>query len=1106
MIYKKIRQKRKTISLPVSFILFLLASSLFASRPYQPKVADPILEPWRWRSYPELDGLGVQCLMEAMDGSIWFGLQKGAIHYDGLCWTLYDDQNGLTNDVIYTIVQAKDSSIYFGTQSSGIIRFRNGELKTIWTPAYDNDLDERIMCITETPDQRIWACIWETGILSIQNDQLTLLTTRQIREEIEDRCPEVTFVEIPDKIIDPVINGLDYFELYWIHEIGQGDMLIAINDRLLSYHLNQSLLDSQGECVDVTPDIYKKSHYMVEMYASQNGMIWIYDMVETSELFRYDPQQDQWKLFDLEPYGGSNRIMSIQETDDGILWIGDFGRFFKYQNGQWRLYQSPELDLPTIDIHFLTSSEGNLWIAGERSEVYRVDYGEGHWMTYQDLVYQCEIGPVEWFISIDGAVVSHEKETDVWTAYDTRDGLIDEPVALLPTRDGKLWAAGSHQWMTAAAVFQDGKWMKTIHPGLGYNFEYRSVCELKDGTLLFGVKDRDFKSQTGGIAQYDPFSNKWSYIRFLTRLKNVFCGLRQTHDGTVWYGGVALYRIDGETSYIAEDHEDFGNAWFDHVEVAPDGTLWTIKGGVGVYRYDIEQQIVTKYTTEDGLAGTLGSSILCLNDNSVLVATDKGISRFDGYSWTKYVLPEILKISRESGDMRQSEDGKIWLNMASRSWYQRATASQHFTEDMLSEFRTIRFRPDRLPPDTQVDVADDRIPYHGNVYAEWIGSDAWNQSLPEHLEYSYRLNGGEWSYFSDEMDHLFLGLESGNYTLEVRSRDGGFNIDPTPALVQFTVLPPVWRQPWFVGMVSLFVAAIGFLEWRIIKRDKRLRVTNTFLEERTEQLQASNTELEVMNKQLYNANKKIRRTSKALKQSNEELNHSQKALKRSNRELEQFAYMASHDLQEPLRMVSSYVSLLARRYKDKLDATAEEFIGFAVDGAHRMQQLINDLLFYSRVTTRGKPLVPTDCEEVFKRAEMNLKIAIEENQGSVKHDPLPTVNADTVQLERLFQNLISNALKYHGEKHPKVHISAEKNGKAWTFSIKDNGIGIGPDDRERVFGIFQRLHTRDEYEGTGIGLAVCKKIVERHGGEIWVESEIGKGSVFKFTMPMIQNA
>ena len=224
-------------------------------------------------------------------------------------------------------------------------------------------------------------------------------------------------------------------------------------------------------------------------------------------------------------------------------------------------------------------------------------------------------------------------------------------------------------------------------------------------------------------------------------------------------------------------------------------------------------------------------------------------------------------------------------------------------------------------------------------------------------------------------------------------------------------------------------------------------------------------------------------------------------LARSNKELGQFAYVASHDLQEPLRMVTSYVQLLARRYKGKLDGDADEFIGFAVNGAARMQQLINDLLTYSRVGTRGKEFEPTDCEVVLQQSLKNLQIAIQERRAIVSHDPLPTVMADTVQLGQLFQNLIGNAIKFQGAEPPHVHVSANRNGNGWIFSVRDNGIGIAQEYSERIFIIFQRLHTREKYPGTGIGLAVCKKIVERHGGRIWVESEPGKGATFYFTMP-----
>jgi PAS domain S-box-containing protein len=226
-------------------------------------------------------------------------------------------------------------------------------------------------------------------------------------------------------------------------------------------------------------------------------------------------------------------------------------------------------------------------------------------------------------------------------------------------------------------------------------------------------------------------------------------------------------------------------------------------------------------------------------------------------------------------------------------------------------------------------------------------------------------------------------------------------------------------------------------------------------------------------------------------------------LRRSNEELERFAYVASHDLQEPLRMVGSYVQMLGKRYRGKLDADADEFIGFALDGALRMQRLIEDLLAYSRVGTRGGAFAPTDLNAVLGRVLANLELAITESGGSVESDRLPVVSADAGQLEHLLQNLISNALKFRGPLAPEVRISARRLDREWLLDITDNGIGIEPEYFDRIFVIFQRLHGRDRYAGTGIGLAIAKKIVERHGGRIWVESLPDRGATFRFTLPAV---
>jgi PAS domain S-box-containing protein len=274
---------------------------------------------------------------------------------------------------------------------------------------------------------------------------------------------------------------------------------------------------------------------------------------------------------------------------------------------------------------------------------------------------------------------------------------------------------------------------------------------------------------------------------------------------------------------------------------------------------------------------------------------------------------------------------------------------------------------------------------------------------------------------------------------------------------------------------------------------EELRVSNEELQDITEELQTSNEGLQSTTIELQKANEKLTSYKDSLEEAIEKLEI-------SNRELEQFAYVASHDLQEPLRMVSSFAQLLEKRYKGELDDDADDFIGFIVEGAQRMKDLIDDLLTFSRLSTASREFRPTNMNKVLEDVLLSIKPSVEAENATITHDDLPTVQCDPSQIRQLFQNLISNAIKFH-EKAPEIHIFAEESDGKWRFGVSDNGIGIHPDHQDKIFDIFKRLHTREEYEGTGIGLSICKRIVEIHGGDIWVKSKPGEGSTFYFTLP-----
>jgi PAS domain S-box-containing protein len=308
-----------------------------------------------------------------------------------------------------------------------------------------------------------------------------------------------------------------------------------------------------------------------------------------------------------------------------------------------------------------------------------------------------------------------------------------------------------------------------------------------------------------------------------------------------------------------------------------------------------------------------------------------------------------------------------------------------------------------------------------------------------------------------------------------------------------TIVPPRYRPAYRRGLEHFLATGEGPVLNKPIEMTAVHRDGREFPVELTIALP-----LRVGNSYIFNA---FLRDISERKQKEAELKQTAKELARSNRELEQFAYVASHDLKEPLRMITIYLQLLQRRHRGKIDEPSAQWIDYAVDGAQRMQVLVSDLLAYGRIGSGGQPFDAVDCMEVYEQALLQLQAAVMESDAAVSRGPLPTVWGDAGQLVQLFQNLLGNAIKFRSGERAQVRIEAERSGREWVFTVADNGIGIDPQYGERIFILFERLHSKREYPGTGIGLAICKKVVEHHGGRIWVESELGRGARFRFTLP-----
>jgi len=535
----------------------------------------------------------------------------------------------------------------------------------------------------------------------------------------------------------------------------------------------------------------------------QNGEIWI-TTNGPGAVSRFDG--NRWYRLDLAAFGGGNSNTSLLQTRDGTVWIGGFS-LHAMKEGNWVVHSPRSLSIPNHRLRLLETREGALWVAGLGQRAMWLDADTPRWRIYKQLHFYAEGSDgTQWFSSLDGRLVSHK--AGVWLRYGVEDGLMDQATAVVVSDEGTVWASGSHEGSAATAWFDGSVWTRDVHPALATGINPGSIFGAEGGTVWFGASRRvDTQAgQLGGVLQVYPgkIGLVWRHHKPTAGAPTAPYAVGQAGTGEIWSGQQGL-RVErnGEWSSVLEP--DGLTDWIQSIHGTP-GSLWEGTRTNGVFRY--HENKWAQFTVRNGLADNYVRSILAMENGSVWVSTPTGISRFDGQAWTSLALPKEVR-----GRLRGARDGSIWIN--------------------ASEGRTIRYQPDQIPPETEILSGLEEVSQPGNTAISWKGADPWRATPDDEIQYSYRMDDGAWTPFNTRTSNVFLALKTRTYRFEVRSRDRDFNIDPTPAVAAFTVLPPIWQTPWLIGLVAVFIGIAGTQTVRILVGNNRLRGANTKLAEQT---------------------------------------------------------------------------------------------------------------------------------------------------------------------------------------------------------------------------------------------------------------------------------
>ena len=1106
-------------------ILLLFPILVFADSVDPPETANPLSESWRWREFHQLENVGVRCMAEAADSSLWFGGTAGLARYDGRNWQFYDstffDFSSHVNAILPT-----DSAVYVSSLG-GLWRIQHDE----WQQIFPTTWPPRV-AVSELAEHNgaVWAAT-RLGLIRLQNGQLSGYTIASLKPVFNKLAPEMDVQVLPDRFAvrepwpegggvyapsqvvaqlapaGPAENaGIavgDYlphflqhpnFELFFLtgpadshtplqvqsakHQTWREKRLIhaTFTDSISMFELEMLYIDrNDGLWLNVNGRLFFRVPILstgepdfsaavqeeiplrtmqsraLSMYHATDGRFWLISDDPAHGIVFRQAEESSWQRLDLASFGGTNRNLSIVETPDGMVWITGHSVVHGFDGKAWHVYTSEQTPLPSARLYGLFTRTRDFWVFGRSSQVFRIDYGTKAWQTRQHVQFQCRSKQFgDWYLHTDGGILQHHN--DAWR----RHAVLDIPMAVVSTSTSSVWVYGGDNNQAAVARYDGSKWYVYHFPQLSACIDYRAFCERSDSSLWFGAGVDAFNhpDHRGGIIRFEKQNSEWRWQHLAPpEVPKDVVNMVEDHEGVLWLSGWRLFKLDAAGLTSVNQPIELTTAWIDVMHVDPvNGDLWISKGGVGLFQKS--ESGWRLHTRTVGLADNLVSALLSDTLNHrIWAATPNGICAYDvkRNEWKSAAMPREITVGREGGTLRQTPDGCIWLNQAPRSWYKRFLQPSTFSQPLVC----VRYAPDSLAPETTLDVYSERVQQPGNVLMTWSGADIWQRSETAALQFSTRLDGGEWSPFSPDRQTILLDVPDGRHTFEVRAQDRDFNIDPTPARIEFRVVPPIWKQAWFLALVLTFLTIIAVYEIRLINRNQKIH------------------ELDMLKLRLFTN--------------------------------------ISHELRTPLTLILGPLEKL-QAAKDSYDAAARRSFDVMHRNATRLLALVNQIMDFRKLEDDSLVLEPSRGDFVrFIQRELDVfePVAAEKNIALQFNSEATSILAefDPDKMLKILHNLIGNAVKFTPA-GGSVSARLQKTSDTIHLIIQDTGIGIPEKQLPRLFEQYYQIQDKraQSEQGTGIGLSLTRELVELHGGSISVSSQIDMGTRFDIHLPIAVRA